>query len=199
MIKILKKNNSEPYRLFHEYYERAILKNQYLVEAIAISSFDSFSKEVESRFVNLKYIDDDKWIFFTNYKSIKSQNFEGHNQISCLFYWESINVQIRIKARIAKCSHEFSDLHFKGRSDSKNALAISSNQSRTISSYNTVIKNYNDTLKDKILISKRPDYWGGYEFMPYYFEFWEGHESRLNKRIIFELKDGLWAASLLQP
>ena len=40
------------------------------------------------RFVNLKFIDNDKFIFFTNYNSPKSLAFETHNQISGLFFWE---------------------------------------------------------------------------------------------------------------
>ena len=35
----------------------------------------------------------------------------------------------------------------------------------------------------------RPDFWGGYSFIPYYFEFWQGHENRLNKRHVFEQQD----------
>ena len=28
---------------------------------------------------------------------------------------------------------------------------------------------------------KRPEYWGGYDFIPYSFEFWTGENNRLNK------------------
>ena len=51
----------------------------------------------------------------------------------------------------------------------------------------------NDDLK------KCPDYWGGYSFTPYYFEFWEGHESRLNKREVYEKSDDSWKHLILQP
>ena len=51
----------------------------------------------------------------------------------------------------------------------------------------------NDDLK------KCPQYWGGFSFTPYYFEFWEGHESRINKREVFNKIDGLWKQSYLQP
>ena len=36
----------------NEYYEKASLNKQNLIEAIAISSFDISSQEIESRFVN---------------------------------------------------------------------------------------------------------------------------------------------------
>ena len=68
-------------------------------------------------------------------------------------------------------------------------MAISSNQSKSIESYNQVIKNYNKSLKHHDL-KKCPDFWGGYSFIPYYFEFWEGRESRLNKREVYEKAGG---------
>ena len=84
------------------------------------------------------------------------------------------------------------------RANNKNALAISSNQSQAIDSYETVIKNYNKSLETDNL-NECPDYWGGYSFIPYYFEFWEGHNSRLNKREAYEKKGSDWHSSFLQP
>ena len=57
---------------------------------------------------------------------------------------------------------------------------------------------YNDTKKDADL-EKCPDYWGGFVFRPYYFEFWEGHDSRLNRRMVFELNNNQWDNFFLQP
>jgi pyridoxamine 5'-phosphate oxidase len=199
MIEIKNINNSTPYSIFTNLYNNAFLNKQKSIEAISISSFNKDMNEVESRFVNLKYIDGDKWIFFSNYDSLKSKNFETHNQVSCLFYWNTINVQVRLKAKIKKCSNKFSDIHFQKRSITKNALAISSNQSEPIRSYNEVIKNYDNTLKNMHASTKRPDNWGGYSFTPYYFEFWEGHNSRLNKRDIYKVKNKDWLHSILQP
>jgi pyridoxine/pyridoxamine 5'-phosphate oxidase len=103
-----------------------------------------------------------------------------------------------MKAQIKKTSDEFNQKYFFDRSIEKNALAISSNQSKQIDSYNQVIENYNRSLKSDDL-KKCPEYWGGYSFTPYYFEFWEGHESRVNKREVFNNIDGTWKHSFLQP
>ena len=45
-----------------------------------------------------------------------------------------------MKASISKTDSNFSDLHFKNRDRKKNALAISSNQSMRIGSYQEVKK-----------------------------------------------------------
>ncbi|MDB9959438.1 pyridoxamine 5'-phosphate oxidase family protein [Gammaproteobacteria bacterium] len=199
MIKISNLSNEEPYLYFNDLYKEAKLKNQDSIEAIAISSFNKLSNEVESRYVNLKYIDGDKWIFFSNYESLKAQNFSLHNQISALFFWSTLNVQIRLKANIYKTDIKFSDQHFKKRSKEKNALAISSNQSKISSSYQEIKNEYSSALNKISPLTDRPEYWGGFTFTPYYFEFWQGHESRINRRDIFERHNGNWNKSILQP
>ena len=198
MIEFIELNNVKPYLLFKEKYDNALSAEQKNIEALSISSFDKIKDEVDSRFVNLKFIDNDKFIFFSNYKSPKSLAIESHNQISGLFYWSSINVQVRIKAKIKKTSNEFNQKYFFNRSQEKNALAISSNQSQPIDSYCRVKENFNMSLKNDDL-KKCPEYWGGFSFIPYYFEFWEGHESRINKREVFDKIDGVWKHSFLQP
>ena len=199
MIKFLNLNSEKPYILFQSLYQKALENGQKGVEAISVSSYNQPSKEVEARYVNLKYIDNNEWIFFSNYLSPKANQFESHSQVSVLIYWASINTQIRMKAKIFKTSSEFSDKHFQGRTKEKNALAISSNQSQAIESFDAVAKNFYETLEFMNAETPRPDFWGGYSFIPYYFEFWQGHENRLNKRRVFEQQDAEWVERFLQP
>ena len=198
MIKFINICKEEPYLLFKQRYDEALKAAQKNIEAIAISSYNNEKKEVDSRFVNLKFINENKFIFFTNYNSPKSQAFKSHDQVSGLFYWLSTNVQIRIKAKINKTSSIFNDEYFEKRSFKKNALAISSEQSSKISSYEKIVQNYNDVYKE-INLSKCPNYWGGFSFIPYYFEFWIGHESRINNRLVFKKIDNGWEKFIIQP
>ena len=64
----------------------------------------------------------------------------------------------------------------------------------------------NENIKEKYYraldsenLTKCPDYWGGYSFKPYYFEFWEGNVYRINRRIAFELNDQKWKKFFLEP
>jgi pyridoxamine 5'-phosphate oxidase len=198
MISFNNLNQETPYLLFKEKYDEALDAGQKVIEAISISSFNKQIHEVDSRYVNLKFIADDEFIFFSNYDSPKASSFNSHNQIAALIYWSSINVQIRMKAKIRKTSNEYNQKYFADRSEEKNALAISSKQSSTIDSYSQVKDNYNKAIKNNDL-KKCPDFWGGYSFTPYYFEFWEGHESRLNKREVYEKSDDSWKHFFLQP
>ena len=198
MIEFNNLNQEDPFTLFKKQYEQALKSGQIAIEAISISSFNKEIAEVNSRYVNLKFISNNEFIFFSNYDSPKASAFKSNNQIAALIYWSSINVQIRMKAKIKKTSKEFNQNYFFNRSKEKNAIAISSNQSKLIDSYKQVKENYNNSLKNDDL-KKCPEHWGGYSFTPYYFEFWEGHESRINKREVFEKIDGAWKHSFLQP
>ena len=199
MIKFKELNKSKPYEIFKEKYDEAEFHNQKNIEAVLISSFCKESNEVDARYVNLKYIQNDQWIFFTNYESPKTVQFQNHSQICAVFYWNSINTQIRLKASIKKSDTEFSDSHFNNRTHTKNILAVSSKQSKIIDSYHEVKQKYNKLLNDNKIKIKRPPYWGGFSFMPYYFEFWHGHNSRLNERVAFEWKNNNWKKYFLEP
>ena len=198
MIQFNNLNQEIPYQLLKEKYDEAVDVDQKAIEAISISSYNREINEVDSRYVNLKFISNDEFIFFSNYDSPKASSFNSHNQIAALVYWPSINVQIRMMAKIKTTSNEYNQNYFFDRSEEKNALAISSNQSKPIDSYNQVKENFNKSLKNDDL-KKCPDFWGGYSFTPYYFEFWEGHESRLNKREAYEKSDDSWKYLILQP
>tara|TARA_Y100001935_G_scaffold158798_1_gene130699 strand:+ start:6802 stop:7401 length:600 start_codon:yes stop_codon:yes gene_type:complete len=199
MIKLINPSNEKPYIHFLSLYEEALANGQRGIEAISVSSYNKKDCEVEARYVNLKYIVNNEWIFFSNYNSPKAHQFKSHSQVSVLIFWASINTQIRIKASISETASEFSDEHFQGRSKEKNALAISSNQSQIIDSYNEVKINFHRTLNEMKPDTSRPNFWGGFSFTPYYFEFWQGHENRLNKRHVFEQQGNDWIERLLQP
>lgn len=199
MIEFKNLNDEEkPYAILKKKYDEAIDAGQLNIEALAISTYSKQNNEVDSRYVNLKFIDGDKFIFFTNYNSPKSRSISTHNQIGALFYWDTINVQIRIKAKIKKTSNKFNNKYFKERSFDKNALAISSSQSEVIKSYSDIMTKYKK-IKETEDLSKCPEFWGGFCFIPYYFEFWKGHVSRINERECYKKINGSWKKYFLQP
>ena len=198
MIQFNNISNETPDRIFKEKYEDSLKANQKIIEAICISSFSFQENEVNARFVNLKFVKDKEFIFFSNYESPKSRDFISHDQITALIYWNATNVQIRMKAKIKRTSKEFNMEYFANRDIKKNALAISSKQSNKIASHEDVSVNHEKSLQ-KDNLEQCPEYWGGYSFIPYYFEFWEGHKSRLNKREVYEYQNNKWIHNYLQP
>ena len=198
MIEFNNLNQGMPYRLLKKKYDEAIDAGQKGIEAISISSFNKEINEVDSRYVNLKFIVNDELIFFSNYESPKAAAFNSHHQISALIFWPSTNVQIRMKAKIEKTSDEFNQKYFFDRSKEKNALAISSKQSKKIRTFDQVKENYNKSLNNDDL-KTCPKYWGGFSFVPHEIEFWEGNEFRLNKRNLYKKDNTNWNIYFLEP
>ena len=198
MINLAEAEESRPYEILKKLHDEAHKNKQVNIEACCISSFNSDLNKVSSRFVNIKYIKDNKFYFFSNYSSPKAKDFMTHKQVSCIFFWPAISSQIRINAEIFRATSDESDQHFRNRSSEKNALAISSSQSKKIQAYSDVEKNFFEILENGNLL-QRPKYWGGYYFIPDSFEFWRGHRNRLNKRELFTKEDNGWSKSILQP
>lgn len=198
MIEIKNICQEKPFIIFKKIYNDALHAGQKNIEAAAISSYNKDINEIDSRYVNIKFINDNKFIFFTNYNSPKSKAFYSMNQIAVLFFWPSINTQIRIKAFIKKTPISLNKEYFKSRSADKNALAIASEQSEITSSYEDILIRYQQVKSNQNLMDC-PDYWGGFEFTPYSFEFWKGDESRINKRHLHIKKGDNWKDFVLQP
>ena len=67
MIQFNNLNQEKPYLFLKEIYNEALNAGQRGIEAISISSYNKELSEVDSRYVNLKFIINDEFIFFSNY------------------------------------------------------------------------------------------------------------------------------------
>ena len=76
MITFQNLSKEKPYIKLKKIYDEALSSNQKLIEAILISSFSFETNEVDSRFVNLKFIDNKEFIFFSNLRSPKALQFQ---------------------------------------------------------------------------------------------------------------------------
>ena len=97
MINLKKMTQARPFIEFKKKYDFAEQNNQQNIEAMCIASYSRSLNEVDSRFVNLKYIDNESLVFFSNYEGPKAEQFRSHDQVTVVFYWNIVNVQIRIK------------------------------------------------------------------------------------------------------
>ena len=86
MIQFNNLNQEIPYLLFKAKYDGALQASQKSIEAISVSSYNTKTDEVDSRYVNLKFITNDEFFFFSNYDSPKASSFNSHNQIAVLIY-----------------------------------------------------------------------------------------------------------------
>jgi pyridoxamine 5'-phosphate oxidase len=151
--------------------------------------------------VLLKSLDDRGFVFFTNYESQKGRQIAENSFGSMLFYWPSLERQVRIEGSFELVSAAESDSYFATRPRSAQLAAAVSRQSAQASSRAELERACAEAerLSNGGPIA-RPAHWGGYRLVPEIFEFWQGRESRLHDRIRYVLTaDGNWRTERLWP
>jgi pyridoxamine 5'-phosphate oxidase len=126
---------------------------------------------------------------------------EATGRASLLFYWGSVERQVRIDGEVERVSPVESDAYFATRPLDSRLSVYASRQSAAIESrsvleeaFERVKRTYGDGPVP------RPDWWGGYRIIPDEFEFWQGRESRLHDRLRYtKQKDGTWRRERLAP
>lgn len=185
----------EPYSLFENWFEKASEDKNPEPNAFVLTT--SSSSRAHSRMVLLKEIEDNQFIFYTNYQSQKGRDIDKNPSVSMLFFWPFSQRQIRIYGVATKLSRDKAIEYFKSRPIESQISAISSPQSTRISKEQLV----NKTIQvAKLGQMECPDHWGGYGILPIEFEFWQGQPARLHDRIVYKkTNESQWEMYRLAP
>jgi pyridoxamine 5'-phosphate oxidase len=152
-----------------------------------------------ARMVLLKGFDARGFVFYTNYDSRKAGEIEATHRAALLFYWASLDRQVRIEGVIARASAAESDAYFASRPLESRWSAHASPQSRAIPSRESLeaaVERVRAEFGDSV---PRPAGWGGFRVVPDAFEFWQGRENRLHDRLAYALDAGGWRRTRLAP
>jgi len=193
--------DEDPINQFEIWFQEAQNSNiqEPNVMTLATSTVDG---KPSARIVLLKGIENDGFVFFTNYGSRKGEELSLNPNAAIVFCWLELARQVRIEGLVQKISKEESKDYFQSRPKGSQIGAWASPQS-------TVIKD-RKVLEDKVVELKRefanvdmlplPEFWGGYKLVPTMIEFWQGSESRLHDRIRYtQHTDGKWKVERLAP
>ena len=152
------------------------------------------------RTVLLKGLDDRGFVFYTNYNSRKAKDLTATGRGSLMFYWRSLERQVRIDGRAEKVSAEESDAYFATRPIESRWSVYASRQSEVIESRDSLEARFSFARQEYGERVPRPAWWGGYRIVPEEFEFWQGRPSRLHDRLRY-VKDahGVWRRERLAP
>jgi len=190
--------DNDPFKQFSLWFTQAIKSG--ILEPSAMSLATADEKEIGIRTVLLKHFDDKGFVFFTNYGSKKSQQIKVKPQAALLFPWLNLERQVKIIGNVEKISTLESIKYFASRPKDSQLGAWASQQSVTISSRSLLISQF-ESMKNKFSKGEvpLPDFWGGYRVIPDSIEFWQGRESRLHDRFIYQRSDNSWSISRLSP
>ena len=189
---------ADPLLFFSKWFSEAEAAHITEINAMTLATVDAHHRP-HARIVLLKGLDNQGFVFFTNYDSAKGQEISANPQVALVFFWKELERQVRIEGYIEKIAHEESDAYFHSRPAGSRLGAWASPQSQKIADRSIIELNYAKYEKEfPDLYIPRPPHWGGYRVMPSHIEFWQGRPSRMHDRILFSKKEtGNWESHRL--
>jgi pyridoxamine 5'-phosphate oxidase len=189
--------SSNPIIQFKIWLHNAIDSN--VNEPTAMNLCTVSNNKPSSRIVLLKEVNDNGFVFFTNYESEKGKQIANNPFVSLTFFWPELERQVRIEGEANKVSDEESDNYFRTRPRGSKIGAWASPQSQVIESREVIekkVKILDEEFQNEIL---RPSNWGGFCVKPVKVEFWQGGANRLHDRILYQEINGVWTKVRLAP
>ena len=190
----------EPFTIFRRWLEEARETEINDPDAIALATVDKEGLP-NVRMVLLRIIEDDAFVFFTNYGSKKAREALLTNKVAFNIHWKSLRRQIRVRGHVEKEDGMIADKYFSEREVGSQTAAWASKQSETLTDRKELIErwqSYKDQFEKNV---GRPDFWGGIRIKPVQIEFWADGQYRLHDRFLWERKLGekSWSVRRLYP
>lgn len=189
---------SDPLAFFTKWYKEAFESVQPEPHAMSVTTVSKLGKP-SSRIVYLKELSDQGFVYFTNYESQKGHELAENPNSCALFFWQSLERQVRIEGTTIKADEAVSDAYFATRPRGSQIGAWASHQSEMLESREMLEMRIEELSRRYPNEVPRPPHWGGYVLIPERIEFWQGRPSRLHDRIVFEKSDGRWMVFRKNP
>ena len=153
------------------------------------------------RMVLLKEIEDDAFVFYTNYDSVKGQELTGTPHAAFVIHWKTQRRQIRVRGSVSREDGPQADAYFDSRSLKSRIGAIASKQSQPLESRAQLMAAATKIGVTEGLHPKRPAHWGGFRIVPFEIEFWADGDFRLHDRFRWTRADEAdsWTTQRLFP
>lgn len=192
--------DADAMKQFHAWFEEARSEEVVEPNAMIMSTINKEGNPT-SRTLLLKGLEEDGFIFYTNYTSDKAKEIEENPNISLCFLWKKVQRQVRIMGPALKISKEQSEAYFHSRPKGSQIGAWVSPQSQVIENKEVMEKRKAEIVEKykDVEVVPLPDFWGGYKLKPTQIEFWQGRPDRLHDRLRYTLVDGAWKIERLAP
>lgn len=167
--------------------------------AVCLSTIDADGAP-DSRFVDLKDVDDAGLVFCTDLGSAKARDLARNPKACIAVWWEHVSTQVRIRGACTALSAGEADRHWMRRPEQAQLASVMFRQSQVLADAalldEAAARDAQDARRPPI---PRPDSWGGFRLRPESFEFLAFRENRLHLRTAYSRAGDGWQASLLQP
>jgi len=191
----------EPLRLWQAWFEEAVKSEPRDPNAMSLATVDPDGMP-DVRTVLLKGIDERGFVFYTNTESQKGRELAANPKAGLLFYWKTLNRQVRVRGPVERVTPAEADAYFATRPKGAQVGAWASQQSRPLESrlaFEKAIALY--AAKYAIGSVPRPPHWSGYRVVPISFEFWHDRPFRLHDRVEFrrDAHGAPWSKTRMYP
>jgi pyridoxamine 5'-phosphate oxidase len=189
-----------PIAQFRVWFDEALKSEVIDANAMSLATATP-TGEPSVRIVLLKDLDDDGFVFFTQYDSAKGRELAVNPRGALLFYWAPLERQVRITGIVARVTRAASEAYFATRPIESQWAAWTARQSSEIATRDALELQYAE-VKRRFAdqpVPCPPD-WGGFRVMPERIEFWQGRPGRLHDRLLYTRQsDGAWTRVRLAP
>jgi pyridoxamine 5'-phosphate oxidase len=152
----------------------------------------------DARYVDLKKVGDEGFLFGTRLDSPKAIAILRNPRVSMTFWWDRLERQVRIVGTAIRASNEEADALFQERSHEARVVAMVSTQSAPLADPAELRERFESALRTSVPF--RPEHWGAFWIQPVRIEFLRFEESRLHERCVYVRDDGEgWVSGWLHP
>lgn len=190
----------DPFQLVRDWLAEAQETELNDPNAIALATVDPDGMP-NARMVLLKDIEQDAFVFYTNYVSRKGRELDASSKAAFVLHWKSLRRQVRVRGNVEREDGAKADEYYDSRSLQSRIGAWASKQSQPLSSRSALMA---EAAKEGVRHGthpKRPPFWGGFRICPTEIEFWADGAFRLHDRFRWT-RDGIgesWNISRLNP
>jgi pyridoxamine 5'-phosphate oxidase len=189
----------DPIKQFQLWLNDAMAAKLPLAEAMTLATATPDGKP-SARMVLLKQVDEDGFVFFTNYRSPKAEQLDANPYAALVFFWPQLDRQVRVEGSVVRTPAEESRDYFRTRPRESQIGAWASAQTEVISGRDVLeqrAKELEALYRDREVDC--PEHWGGYRLKPDRVEFWKSRVGRLHDRILYQHDSDGWTISRLSP
>lgn len=149
--------------------------------AMALSTVDAQGMP-NVRMVLLKEIEEDAFVFYTNYGSVKAQELDFAEKAAFVMHWKSLRRQVRVRGLVAREEGPDADAYYNSRALGSRIGAYASKQSQVLEKKSDLVARVAKYTAKLGIHPPRPAFWGGFRIKPVEIEFWADGRFRLHDR-----------------
>ncbi|MEM1301888.1 MAG: pyridoxamine 5'-phosphate oxidase [Pseudomonadota bacterium] len=191
---------SDPFQKVRDWMELAAKSEPNDPHAASVATVDE-NGFPNVRIVLLKEIEDDAFVFYTNYTSAKGRELLSAGSAAMCLYWKTTGRQVRIRGTVTQEDGPQADAYYASRPLGSRYGAHASRQSQPLTSRDQLIGQLNEAKAQLPDEPPRPEFWGGVRIVPFEIEFWANGEFRLHDRFQWrrDTPDADWNVTRLNP